>query len=86
MDKPAYEMTQEEYFTTLYDTWLEFQRVEQLYVNSTDEFGPILSAEDRQIEERFYALYPKSIEAMSDMDMDNAYDAIMQVAKQAGVI
>lgn len=86
MDKPAYEMTQEEYFTTLYDTWLEFQRVEQLYVNSTDEFGPILSAEDRQIEERFYALYPKSIEAMSNMDMDNAYDAIMQVAKQAGVI
>jgi uncharacterized protein YegP (UPF0339 family) len=83
-DKAAYEMTSDEYFDALGETWVQMERIRRLYTDSTDEWGPTLSSEDRLIEERYNALYPPAIRALANLEMDDAYDAIMQVAKLAG--
>lgn len=86
MDKTAYEMTSDEYFAKVFDLSIEMDRINALQASSTDEWGVILSPEDRLIEQQYDALYPPEIRTIVDGDVDYAYDAIMQIAKMTGAI
>jgi hypothetical protein len=86
MDKTAYEITSDEYFAKVFDLSIEMDRINALQASSTDEWGVILSPEDRLIEQQYDALYPPEIRTIVDGDVDYAYDAIMQIAKMTGAI